>query len=918
MVDRQKLSASHLQNGQLQIIETKLHAPRLSPDLVRRERLLARLDEGRTCKLTLLSAPAGSGKTSLVCQWLAAHRTDPQFPPLAWVALDVEDNDPQRFWRYVITACQNVLSAAAPDAMQPVFALLQAAAQTPFESSALDEVLIALLNALMHVSEGILVLEDYHVISEPQIHRTMAFLLDHLPETLHLLIITRNEPPQSLARLRASGNLCEVHMADLRFSLPEIQRFLQQKIQVPLSERLIEQMNMRLDGWAAGLRLLSLALQDQTSQQDVERLFTTFAGSNRPLQVYFVSEVLALQSESCQQFLLQTSVLSRLTASLCDSVTGRDDSEHILKMLESMGLFVESLDDSGHWYRYHTLFAEAMREEARRRLGAATLQTLSHRASLWFERRGMLPQAIEAALTSGDITRIIVLIEQFTTTLHFQELHEYHTLIRWLEDVPLSRLKQVPSLCLSYAIARVFVSTADRLDALTLAHIEELLQAAEVGLCETENVAALGQLLALRAWIAWGQDAIEQATMYAQQALPLLSEDAFPWHSIAENIIGIRLAMIEGQYHMAYSVFQKTRAACEGLGSPAFIRTITVLMGWVCFEQGQFHLAGEYCRQVLVATSEQKYSSDRGHALLGTAQIAYERNDLAVVEQYVQEAYELGQALADEECQIRSQLLQARVLHARGETSSAMQLVMTLLARVQPQTLPILYHDVLLGQIELCLALGDLVTALRLATLYASQQKEPLSCAQHERSVLLMARLHLARGEVQEALTELNRLLEVALGAQRQYSVLKIQVLLALAEFANKQVAEARQRIQQVVTLAHLEGHQRLFLDEGVTMEVLLRGIVLQVQDKVLSAYLHALLQAFAQSPVSAQPMEALSPQEMRVLRLLATGSSSPQIARELVVSVNTVRTQIQSIYRKLQVNNRVAACETARVLNLL
>ncbi|GHO94086.1 helix-turn-helix transcriptional regulator [Reticulibacter mediterranei] len=918
MVDRQKLPA-HLQNGQLQIIEAKLHAPRLSPDLVRREHLLARLDEGRTRKLTLLSAPAGSGKTSLVCQWLTARRADPQFPPLAWIALDAEDNDPQRFWRYVITACQNVLPVDAPDAMQPVFALLQAATQTPFESSALDEVLIALLNALMHVSEGILVLEDYHVIIAPQIHRTMAFLLDHLPETLHLLIITRNEPPLSLARLRASGNLCEVHMADLRFSIAEIQGFLQQKIRVPLTERIIKQMNIRLDGWAAGLRLLSLALQDQTSQQDVERLLTSFAGNNRPLQVYFVSEVLALQSESCQRFLLQTSILSRLTASLCDSVTERDDGEHMLKMLESMGLFVESLDESGRWYRYHTLFAEAMREEASRRLGAATLQTASHRASLWFERQDMLPQAIEAALTGGDVARIVALIEQFTTTLRFLELHEYHTLIRWLEYVPLSRLKQVPSLCLNYAVARVFVSMADRLDALTLARVEELLQAAETGFRGTANAAALGQLLALRAWIAWGQDAIEQAAMYAQQALLFLSEDAFPWYSIAENIIGIRRALLEGQYHLAYSIFQKTRAACEVSGNRAFIRTITVLMGWVCFEQGQLHLAGEYCRQVLASTSEQKYSSDRGHALLGTAQIAYERNDLAMVEQYVQEAYALGQVLADEECQIRSQLLQARGLHARGEASSAMQLVTSLLARIQPQTLPMLYRDVLLVQIGLYLALGDLVSAQRqVASLHTSQQKEPLSCVQREQDALLIARLHLARGGVQDALTELTRLLEAALKAERQYSILRIQVLLALAEFANKQLVEARQRILQVIALAHLEGHQRLFLDEGATMEMLLRGIVSQVQDKLLSTYLHTLLQAFAQSSVSSQPIEALSPQEMRVLRLLATGSSSPQIARELIVSVNTVRTQIQSIYRKLQVNNRVAACETARALNLL
>ncbi|HEX9133134.1 MAG TPA: hypothetical protein VF844_12645 [Ktedonobacteraceae bacterium] len=346
---------------QMLLLETKLHLPRLHASLISRERLLAQLDAALMHKLTLLAAPAGFGKTTLVRQWVADRVSSDTnchyLPPLAWVSLDPGDNDPARFWSYVITACQTFQAGIG----QSTLAFLYTTLQPPFEPSPLEKVLTMFLNELTQcMNSGILVLEDYHVITSPLIHETVTFLLDHLPTTLHLIIMTRSDPSLPLARLRASGDLLELHAPDLRFSQEEMRTFLQQISPFPPSEKAIRQLDARLDGWAAALRLLALTLQGCPSRQEVERTFVTFAGSHRSLQDYFVTEVLTAQPEPLRDFLLQTSMLSRLTGSLCDVVTTRSDSQYLLEALDRGGLFLESLDESGQWYRYHALFAESM------------------------------------------------------------------------------------------------------------------------------------------------------------------------------------------------------------------------------------------------------------------------------------------------------------------------------------------------------------------------------------------------------------------------------------------------------------------------------------------------------------------------------------------------------------------------------
>ena len=363
------------------LLHTKLAPPRLHTPLVARDALLDRLDSGLDRKLTLLSAPAGFGKTTLVSQWLQ-HRTEgrglraqsdlrsPQSsalsPQVAWVTLDAGDNDPVRFWRYVLTACQSFAADVG------AAALAQLHAPQPPNFELLLTLLINDLAALpcANLPSNILVLEDYHLITAPQLHSTMTFFLDQLPPTLNLVITTRRDPPLPLARLRARLEINELTAADLRFSSSETRTFLEQTLAVPLAPQAIARLDARTEGWVTGLRLATLALHHRQSPSDVERFLDAFAGNHRHIVEYLLDEVLAVQSKAIQDFLLRTTSLHRLTASLCDAVTGRDDSALLLEELERANLFLIPLARHGRWSRYHTLFAEAMQHLAHQRLGA--------------------------------------------------------------------------------------------------------------------------------------------------------------------------------------------------------------------------------------------------------------------------------------------------------------------------------------------------------------------------------------------------------------------------------------------------------------------------------------------------------------------------------------------------------------------
>src|SRR6266446_5521699 len=512
--------------GTYELLSTKLTSPRLRSSLVSREPLLARLDEGLEHKLTLLSAPAGFGKTTLVSEWIATRSERRDSPPVAWVSLDAGDNDPVRFWRYVITACQ----VFDPAVGESTLALLHMSRRPSLESvlATFINELATFINELAQlVYRGVLVLEDYHVITAPQIHESVAFLLDHLPATLHLLMLTRSDPPLPLARLRAHGDLSELHAADLRFSLQETRAFLRQALPFPLPVEAITRLEARTEGWVAGLRLLALALQGRKDPQDLEHVLATFTGSHRHILEYLVADVLSSQPEPLQEFLLQTSVLSRLTGSLCDTVTGRNDSERVLEQLERANLFLIPLEGVGRWYRYHALFAEAMQHEARRRLGDDALRACQSRASSWYEHHGMLTEAAEAALEAQAFAQAAVLMEQIIRPHYVQELHEYHTLRRWLDVFPEAILGQYPRLCFRFAM--LLLCSSDLKAPASPAPIERLLHLAERAFGAEDNRSGLGEVHASRALLARLQGDLAVAARLARQALAWLPAGEQQW-----------------------------------------------------------------------------------------------------------------------------------------------------------------------------------------------------------------------------------------------------------------------------------------------------------------------------------------------------------------------------------------------------
>jgi LuxR family maltose regulon positive regulatory protein len=925
------------------LLHTKLALPQLHTALVAREALLDRLDGGLDRKLTLLSAPAGFGKTTLVSQWLAwreardlrleareTGRTTSLKPQasnlkLGWLSLDAGDNDPVRFWRYILTASQ-VLDPAVGTTSLP---LLQAAQQPPFEA-----VLTAFINELARLSrQSVLVLEDYHTITAPQIHQTIAWLLDHLPTMLHLVITTRRDPPLPLARLRARLEINELTAADLRFSASETQTFLEQALPMPLAPQAITRLDARTEGWVTGLRLATLALHHRQAPSEVERFLETFAGSHRHILEYLVDEVLAVQPAAIQEFLLRTTFLDRLTASLCDTVTGRDDSAVLLEQLERANLFLIPLDGHATWYRYHTLFAEAMQHLAQQRLGAEQRRELSNRASLWYAEQGLLAEAVEMALAAAAFERVANLIGHLIEPRLVN--NEYSTLRRWLSQLPEAILRTYPALCFTYALAIQF--TSDRRAPETMALLETPLCLAEEQWRAQGDQLQLGAVQAVRAMAAWWQGDVALAFHSAQAALASLPADEIQWRSIS-LIFTASEQLLAGQLNAAQQTILIARALCEKVGNIYGLLSATNVLADVTAGQGELHQAAGFYQQVRALIEEHRLQTDQAHfdlarALTGLAAISLAWNDLDAAQAAAEEARELGRHIDEEYIYAPATLILAEVLQARGQQAEAQALLHTLIAQLPQRRWPFLSRAVALQQARMALAAGDLAAVQRWSTSLTTPHAD-LPLQQQEAEALLCARLHLAQAEPEAALCLLEQWQCDAQAGDRTRSQVEIELLRALAYFSQEKLIEAKATLRTALTLARLYGEQGLFVHEATSqayrppgaLAVLLRVLLPEVQEEPLLSYLRTLLLALAKAPTPAWQastpapgllLEPLSPQEERVLRLLAAGLSNPEIAGELIVSVNTVKTQVQSIFRKLQVNNRQEARDAARHLNL-
>lgn len=916
--------ASHLNS----LLLPKLLPPRLPASLVERPHLLKRLDAALEHKLTLLVAPAGSGKTTVVNQWIHARLERGESKPLIWVSLDKEENDLFRFWRSIITACQTL----QPHLGRAALASLSAVLQPSLALSSPEAALTLLVNDLAHLAQGgLLILDDYHMIEEPRIHETLTFFLDYLPATFGVLLMTRAEPLHlPLLRWRARGELYALHGADLRFSLAETADFVRQTFPAPLSEEALTQLDASLQGWVAGLRLLALSLPLPTDRIRPEQMaahavehapvsldqLTEPSSPYWPLLDYFVTEILKAQPEPLQRFLLQTSVLTRLSGPLCEAVTGVEHGTAQLEAIEQAGLFLDALD--GTWYRFHTLFAGAMRHEATLRLGEEELRTLSLRASHWYEQHAQSSEAIEAALLSQAFERAALLLEQMDTRIQIVELY---TVRRWLEQIPEAVLRTHPQLCWLAALTLQVLQEKAPLTPALRQRVETLLHMAEEGLDQQSQPAISGLIAALRAMSSWHQALFPQAIAYAQQALTLLPADKQTdllqtWRSICLFIAGTGY-LYDGAFAEARTAYLEAHKRSLATEDRHFTRGMLLLVGVCSSGLGELHQAREYYQQALSDARRQEDHEVIARSLLGLATIAFSWNNLSLAEQQINEALTHTQ---DEDTELRNDaaLQLAELAHAHGQITSAQQQLEILVARLQLTTTPATAQklsDALSFSAYLALEVGDLAKVGRLVATLDREDKSTTS--------ILHARLLLAQDNAHAAVLELEHLFSIAHEWQHR---LEIQILLALAYAACQESQQARQWLQQALSQGRSAGIVRSFLAAGDALARLLRRLAPTLQEPALHAYAQTILQAFARTAdadasgpaASAGLLEPLSTQELRVLRLLASGCSNREIAQDLVVSINTVKDHAKHLYRKLGVSNRLQAGAAARHLKLL
>nr|BBH86688.1 LuxR family transcriptional regulator [Thermosporothrix sp. COM3] len=930
------------------LLEVKLHPPRLPKGLISRPELFQRLDDWQSYRLTLLSAPAGFGKSTLLNQWLSERQTSIR---AVWVALDSGDNDPLRFWYTILHACQSWLQTTD----DRLASLLHAASPLAFQPLSLEEIIATFLNKLASDTSGnLLVLEDYHFITNTRIHELLDFFITHLPQNMHVILLSRHEPPLPLARLRARGELNEFQATDLRFSLSETEAFLWQTASLSLPSETLEQLHERVEGWPTGLRLLSLSLQRQQTQEQIQHTISHFNGTQRQVREYFVLEVLQALPEPLQTFLLCTSILPRLHPSLCAEVSGNQESGALLEAMERTNGFLETLDDE--WYRYHALFAEAMQHEARRQLGEDEIRRLYSIAARWLMEHDFQAEAIEAALKAEDYECACAFIKRYISKyLQFQAIHEYITISQWIQQLPSHYLHNSAELCLTKAMVLFFKHDEEAELRSDIQHqATELLNRAEALCQETENDAIQAQIDAFRAMLDFRFNQQELAVIYASRALEKLAETATGWRASSLMVLGVS-SLQQGQLDQARGYLEQAQQQWRAVGSADAARGMSFLLAMLCIEQGKLHQAIKYYQEFEQSQGPEPINERmQAYAIasLGQTQILYEWNDQHAMQQKMQDllgVIEQAEANIYEFLTIPIKITEARLLHLEGKTEQACSILSQLLkywSNMQPSFSHLFHSDILVSYVQYTLLLGDTATAQYWLETFMSKQgiralpapDQPaaapiqehsttlfngaLSDTLHEQLSLLHARILLFQGESEKVLHLLSSMLASAIEAGRIRSALQIKLLLARAYAALEQPIRARTLLQETLEAAYPEGFQRLFLDEGPALQALLRDSLPYFTSPTIRKYAHDLIQSMpcpATVVTELSPLQdSLSQQELRVLRLLSSGLSNAEIAREHIVSINTIRSQVQSIYRKLQVHNRHAASETARRLGLL
>ena len=765
------------------LLATKLHMPRPRPDLVSRPRLAERLDEGLARGLMLVCAPAGYGKTVLLADWA---RRGPQ--PVAWLSLDVGDNDPARFWRHGVAA----LDRSRPGLAERVGPLLGPPAPASYEG--LVTALINELAAGSDADQALLVLDDYHLIDSEAVHTSLGFLLEHRPPGLHLVLASRSDPPLALARLRGQGQLTELRAADLRFTADEAAALLRQGAAVSdaaLPETAVAALAARTEGWAAGLQLAALSLR---GQPDAVGFTAAFTGSHRFVLDFLAEEVLEHQTEQVRAFLLETSVLERLSGPLCDAVTGRPGSQALLEEAERAGLFVVPLDEVRGWWRYHHLFADLLRARLQAEHPGRAVQ-LHRNAAAWYDDHEMADDTIRHAIAAGEMTRAARLIEQ-----HFDELFylrgEGVTVERWLSALPGDLVRTRPRLLLAQAFLAFH---SGRLET-----VEPLLDAAEqayagaAGEPFEPTVGRAGSMLANvpaliaihRGFLAQLRGDAEDTAAFASRALAESREGEWRLSSTARGFLAMA-EWLRGRPAEAERAFASSIAGWQAAGQPTLTAWNRYLLAQVQRAQGRLDAAIQTYEQALTATAVpgRPPAPTVGLVYVGLAEVAYQRNELDSALRYVTEGIALERQFLPGTSPTAGLVTLAWIRQAAGDPAGALEAIGEA-GHASPTTAGVL-NPVPAQRARLLLAQGDVGAAARWADEAGLHAGDELRYP-HEPEYLVLARVLLAQQRPAEALALLDRLYAAAAAQDRTGSLIEIGALRALALAAMRPGAPTR------------------------------------------------------------------------------------------------------------------------------
>jgi LuxR family maltose regulon positive regulatory protein len=903
------------------LLQTKLYIPRPRRGQVGRPRLLKRVSRGAESKLTLVSAPAGFGKTTLLAEWLDGTAGDGR--STAWLSLDPNDSRADTFWSYVIAALQTVAPGVGADSLS----LLRQPQPSPIEL-----VLAPLVNELSASSlRIILVLDDYHVIDAHDIQEGMSFLLEHLPPRLHLVITTRADPALPLARLRARGELVEIRAADLRFTPEEAAAYLNEVMGLDLGASEVVALEARTEGWIAALQLAALSIQ---GRDDVAGFIAGFAGDDRYIVDYLVEEVLHRQPEEVRSFLLDTSILDRLTGPVCDAVTGQAGGKAMLEALDRANLFLVPLDDRRQWYRYHHLFADVLRARLQDEQ-PDRVPELHRRASDWYEQDGDRSEAIRHAMAGEDFERAADLIELAIPSM--SQGRQEATLRRWLNTLPDDLFEARPVLAVGWVAMRLVRGEAEGVEARLLEAerwLEPGPQAPDGSRGRSTDMIVVdeaafrrlpGAVSVYRTALAMAHGDVAGTIAHAQRVLDVIGADDHLERGSAEGFLALA-HWTRGDLEAANRWWTSAAVSLELAGHVSDAIGCSIALADIRIAQGRLHEAMQAYERGITLAAQQPAPSLRGvpDMHVGMSELFRERNDLALATQHLLSSEELGERAGLAQNPYRWRVAMARVREAEGDLDAALELLdeaeRLYASDYYPNVRPIPAMKA-----RIWIAQGRLSQALGWARAHGVSVKDELSYVR-EFDHITLARLLLAgptreRGDdpAREAPELLERLLRAAEAGRRTRSVIEILVLEALAHHMRGDVAAGLAPLERALTLAEPEGYVRIFADEGPPMADLLGAAA---KREIGPSYVRHLLAEFGhahdRTPITQSLVEPLSERELDVLRLLATDLAGPEIARELVVSLSTVRSHTKAIYAKLGANNRRSAVTRAEELDLL